>query len=74
MRRTDGFSVMELLVVLATLGILLAITIPNLLVVRRQTDMPRLARQIARDTQLCRQEALVSLRNVGLVFYEIGGK
>lgn len=74
MRRADGFTVMELLVVLAILGILLAITMPDLFAVRRQADMPRLARQIARDSQLCRQEALVSLRNVGLVFYESQGK
>ncbi|HNX49513.1 MAG TPA: prepilin-type N-terminal cleavage/methylation domain-containing protein [Thermoanaerobaculaceae bacterium] len=69
-----GFSAVELLVVLAISGLLVAITLPDLFAVRRQVDLPRLARQIASDARVCRQEALVSLRNIGLVFYEKKGK
>lgn len=69
-----GFSAVELLVVVAISGLLVAITLPDLFAVRRQVDLPRLARQIASDARVCRQEALVSLRNIGLVFYEKKGK
>lgn len=74
MRNRQGFSALELLVVLAIVGLLLAITMPDLFVVRRQVDLTRLARQIHRDAQICRQEALISLRSVGLVFFETSGK
>ena len=60
MHRSRGFSALELLAVLAIFGLLAAIALPDLFAVRRQVDLPRLARQIAGDARICRQEALVS--------------
>lgn len=74
MHTSRGFSALELLAALAIFGLLAAITLPDLFAVRRQVDLPRLARQVAGDARICRQEALVSLRNIGLVFYEVKGK
>jgi prepilin-type N-terminal cleavage/methylation domain-containing protein len=74
MRDGRGFSMLELLAVLAILGLVVTITAPDLFAVRRSVNLSRLAKQIASDTTICRVEALTTCRNVGLVFYEEGGR
>jgi prepilin-type N-terminal cleavage/methylation domain-containing protein len=69
-----GYSMLEMLVVVALLGLATAIAIPNLSEMRRKIDLERLARQVAGDAMRCRQEALTNCRNVGLVFTEQGAR
>ncbi len=71
MTASRGFSLIEALAVLAIIGLALAIAVPNLQDFERKSDLVRLARQIAADALRCRMEALVSCRNVGLVFSEV---
>jgi len=71
MREQRGFSLLEVLAVLAIVGLALAVTVPNLEQFKRSSDLVRLARQIAADGLRCRMEALTSCRNVGLVFADI---
>lgn len=73
MRRSAGFTMLELLAVLAILGLIVAVTAPDLFAVRRSVDLHRLAKQIAADATICRIEALTSCRSVGLVFYQEQG-
>ena len=71
MREPRGFSLLESLAVLAIVGLVLAVAVPDLEQFRRSTDLVRLARQIAADALRCRMEALTSCRNVGLVFGDV---
>ena len=66
-----GFSLAESLVVLAIVGLTVAVAAPNLVDFQRRSDLVRLARQIAADALRCRMEALTSCRNVGLVFADV---
>jgi prepilin-type N-terminal cleavage/methylation domain-containing protein len=71
MRDERGFSLLESLTVLAVVGLVLALAVPNLEEFKRSSDLTRLARQIAADALRCRMEALTSCRNVGLVFGDV---
>ncbi len=71
MKARNGFSLIEALAAIAIVGLVLAVTVPNMHDFERRTDMARLARQIAADALRCRMEALVSCRNVGLVFSDV---
>jgi hypothetical protein len=62
------------MVALALVALIAAMTLPDLLYLRRRSDHLRLARQIAADTLACRVAALTSCRNVGLVFAQQHGK
>ncbi len=68
MRKQSGFSLLELVAILAIFGVVLALAVPDLDEYRRRADLVRLARQIAADALRCRMEALTTCRNVGLVF------
>ncbi len=74
MNAEGGFSMVEMLVVVALLGLATAIAVPNIAEMRRKIDLERLARQVAGDAMRCRMEALTSCRNVGLIFAEAGGR
>lgn len=65
---------MEVLVVLAIMGMIAAIAGSDLFVVQRSVNLRRLARQVATDTRICHAEALVGLKSVGLVFYQENDK
>jgi len=71
MKSMSGFSLIEALAALAILGLAIAIAVSNLQDFERKSDLARLARQIAADALRCRMEALVSCRNVGLVFGDV---
>jgi prepilin-type N-terminal cleavage/methylation domain-containing protein len=70
MRRQDGVSLLELLVVLAIIGLMAAIAGSDLFQVQRSVNLRRLAKQIDYDTRLCHVEALTTFRSVGLIFYQ----
>jgi type II secretory pathway pseudopilin PulG len=72
--RVSGFTLLEALVVLGLVALIAALTIPDLIGVRRRADHRRLTRQIAHDTLGCRIAALTSCRSVGLVFSQAHGK
>jgi prepilin-type N-terminal cleavage/methylation domain-containing protein len=74
MKLQRAFSLVEILVVLAILGLTIGIGMANLFRVQRTVDLRRLAGQIASDAMMCRREALTGSRNVGLVFDEQNGR
>jgi prepilin-type N-terminal cleavage/methylation domain-containing protein len=74
MNGARGFSLAELLVVVALVAMTAAVAAPNLGESRRTFDLQRVTRQIAQDGLRCRMEALTSYRNVGLVFAEDHGR
>ncbi|MEW6079311.1 MAG: GspH/FimT family pseudopilin [Thermodesulfobacteriota bacterium] len=58
MRNKSGFSLMELMVVIAIIGIVSALTVPNLITWRNNAQLSRGARQIYSDLQDARKIAI----------------
>jgi len=65
-------TVVELTVVLAIMGLAMAVALPNLVEARRAAGLVRVARTVASQTHLCRLRAINARRNVGLVFAREG--
>ncbi len=65
-----GVSLLEVVVVLAIMGLVLAIADSDLFVVQRSVNLVRLARQIDMDARMCHAEALTGCRSVGLIFFQ----
>lgn len=65
---SDGFSLIELLVVLAIAGVVLALTTPVISGSQDAGDGAAAARHLASVFRRARQEALVEGRHVGVVF------
>lgn len=57
-KEASGFSAIEILIVLAIAGILLAITIPNLYGWLEKNRLTGVARKIVNDLHFCRQQAI----------------
>lgn len=74
MHAQRGFSLMEALVVVALIGLSVAVGAANLGRLRETVDLRRLGRQIAADALQARIAAFTSGRNVGLLFAEENGK
>jgi len=74
MRTQFGFSLTEMMVTVALIGLTAAVAMPNLAENRRSSDFRRLTKQLYADAMNCRMEALTSCRNVGLVFAESNGR
>ncbi len=68
MVKERGMTVVEALVVVAILGLLAAVAASELFAFRRTVDLQRLAKQLQWDIRQCRTAAIVSGRNVGLIF------
>ena len=66
--KTKGFSVMELLLVIAVLGILAAMAMPRLTAVDAQRDLDNAARQLVVDLRWTSQVAANSVDTVTVVF------
>jgi len=69
-----GVSLIEALVVVALIGLTVAISASNLDRLRETIDLRRLGRQVAADALHAKISALTSCRNVGLIFAEENGK
>ncbi len=72
--KSSGVSMVEILVVVALLGLAAAVAVPDLFRQRAGAEMRYLATRVRADVLRCRFEALVRSRNVGLVFAEEGGR
>ncbi len=58
MKKKNGFSLVELLIVIAILGIVLAIAGPNLFKHRHNINLREAVRDISAEMSLCRQRAI----------------
>jgi len=58
MVKKNGFSLIELLIVIAILGIVLGIAGPNLFQYRHNVNLREAARDISAEMNLCRQRAI----------------
>jgi type II secretion system protein H len=67
---TRGFSLVEVLVVIAILAVVLAIAAPNFTAYRDNTNLKEAARSISSDMQLAKQRAVSESRNYRINFSE----
>lgn len=67
MRRKDGFTLLELLVVLAVMALVAAVTLPNLRLPGFASNAARAARQIASGLADARQQAIHTNRESAFV-------
>lgn len=74
MRHERGLTVVELVAVLAIMGLVMAVALPNLVEARRAAGLVRVARVVAANTHLCRLRAINARRNAGLVFAQERGQ
>ncbi len=66
--RTGGFSLVEMLIVIAVLGILLAIGADRMVALRTQLKLDRAAQTLAQDLQACRNQSLAKSRVCRVAF------
>lgn len=64
----QGFSLVEILVVVAIIGLVVSVTIPNLNAYRRRAALRAAAREIMSELRQTRSEAIARGRNVGVKF------
>ncbi|MFO7569309.1 MAG: prepilin-type N-terminal cleavage/methylation domain-containing protein [Smithellaceae bacterium] len=67
-RGNNGFSLIELLITIAIMGIVLAIAAPNFTRYRDNTNLREAARDISSDIQLCKQRALSENAEYSMTF------
>jgi type II secretion system protein H len=68
MRKNDGFSLIELIIVIAVMGIILAIAAPNFTRYRDNTNLREAARDISSDIQLYKQRAIAENVQYSITF------
>lgn len=68
MRNNSGFTLIELIVVIAIFGILVAVTVPNFLGYRPKSRLKTAARDLYSNLQLARMEAIKSNTTWAIVF------
>jgi prepilin-type N-terminal cleavage/methylation domain-containing protein len=66
--RTTAFSLVELLTVMAIVGVLLAVAVPVVLKVSSGSSVEAAARMVGAQLRLARQEAIVRRRPVAVLF------
>jgi len=66
--RGGGFSLIEVLIVLAVLGVLLAIGADRMALLRSQLKLDRAAQMLAQDLQACRNQSLAQSRICRVTF------
>lgn len=74
MSSTSGASVVDTLVALALVGLGLSLALPNVMALRGQASLERVARQLAADAVHCRAAAINRRAHVALVFSKEGDR
>ena len=73
-RRTErGYSMMEMLVVVGIIGVLMLVTVPNFIVMRKSSIMKGALRQFTNDMRAARQRA-VTASSIVRISYTPGGR
>jgi len=67
-RKNNGFSLIEMIIVIAIIGILAAIASPNYIAYRDNTNLREAARDIESDIQLCKQRAVSENAEYSMTF------
>ncbi len=57
-KTVSGFTLIEVMIVIAILGIVLAIATPNFMAYRDNTNLKEAARNVSSEIQLCKQMAI----------------
>ncbi len=57
-KTVNGFTLIEVMIVISILGILLAIATPNFMAYRDNTNLKEAARNVSSEIQLCKQMAI----------------
>jgi prepilin-type N-terminal cleavage/methylation domain-containing protein len=71
-RSQRGYSLMEMLVVVAIIGILMLVTIPNFITMRKSTIVKGSMRQFTNDLRAARQRAVTQSSFVRVMFVNKG--
>lgn len=72
LRKNKGFSLIELIIVIAILAIVLAIAAPNFMAYRDNSNLKEATRDISSDIQLYKQRAVSENKQYRMVF-NVGG-
>lgn len=67
-KNQNGYSIIEMLVVLAIIGVISLVTVPNFIQMMRSSKMRTSLRQFTSDVRACRQRAAAKSRFVKLSF------
>ncbi len=69
-RNRQGFTLVEMIIVMVLAGVMAAVTVPRALRTSPEQEVHKLARQIMRDLESARMRAIASKRVVRVSFYE----
>jgi prepilin-type N-terminal cleavage/methylation domain-containing protein len=73
-KRTRGYSILELLIVLAVIGLMAAVTLPNFQKMQRRIALRSAAGELRSIFHLVRMRAISRGTNTGLKFVLLGGQ
>ena len=68
LHETSGFSLLELIIVMAILGVVFAIAAPNFMIYRDNTNLKEAARDISSDIYYYKQKSVAEYLNYKIVF------
>lgn len=74
MRRRNGYTLVDLLIVLAILGLILAVAVPNFTKMRNRMALRAAAGELRATFHLVRMRAIARGANTGIKFVQLGGE
>ena len=74
MRKSEGFSLIEMMIVIAILGIVLAIATPNFMAYRQNTNLKEATRELSSDIQYWKQKAVSENRRYQILLDEVANR